>query len=796
MNKDNLREIEEIKGEIRNLENKVFLLEQKILYENTVNSEISNSISLPIIENNNGEEIMPPFKEKVKKKQNFEQKVGKNIMGVLASILIFLGLLSFVALVYKNMTDGLKIFLMYLFSSGLMIGGLWSMKRNNNTFSKALTSCGIGSVFISLLLSRFYFDIIGDLTLFFLMLLWSLFSFFLFYRLKSGLFLIISYIGFSLALILSCGSVYIKSCIVYSMILILHSCYIGLLYIANKNNIIDNENYLNIFNILSSIVSVFLVFYGTTANIIMITKINLDSLILLFGVLIFIGINFVNYIQRYNKKSVLASILLIFICVSNIFSVLVIGNNVGIERGVEVKPIGYYLMDIKVPEDVIENKIDVVNYAAEKLYLKSSYRYQEGNIKYLYDFENEKEIIRNDDIALLSFIFALLCNLGIIVYLDLKNKSMFMRILKYLLGFILSIVVLCNDSFYVMNMIIGLLPFCVLLLYFGFKNEDNDLIILSVLYFINSLFFGIFRHTSIFNYSLTHLFALFSILHIGFLLILNYFLLKRETKCWDTFLYIVDILALYLIVIPIGDFIGEKICGKYILEYYPLSVSRPNYYFENGYNESLRVQFGNYFSTLLYFICNFLYIMSMKFFGVFKDKMKEGLNTFRGTILYVINKIYNNIVLLVGIGLLYNFEFNLILRFIVLLFCFALCVIDFNKLVYSDKKWVGFYICLKTTIFMNLVLNSYLGKYDIDYIYSVVSLFLAVLFIIFGFKIKSKSFRLSGLWLSIFAVLKLLLIDISYTNSFSRVISLIIGGLICFIIVWIYNKMSENTESS
>jgi uncharacterized membrane protein len=59
-----------------------------------------------------------------------------------------------------------------------------------------------------------------------------------------------------------------------------------------------------------------------------------------------------------------------------------------------------------------------------------------------------------------------------------------------------------------------------------------------------------------------------------------------------------------------------------------------------------------------------------------------------------------------------------------------------------------------------------------------------------------KAFRLYGLYLSIFSVFKLLLFDIAASNSLLRVFSFIGAGILCFIIVWFYNKMSENDNAN
>lgn len=808
---ENIRgEIKEIKEEIRGLENRVLLLEQRLVFEESVvNVEsVENNVEMPYynpeipsepfnyemsgVENNVS---MLPFNNKVKMKtsnQNLEQRIGKNIMGILASLLIFVGVASFVALVYKDMSDLFKIVLMYLFSFGLFGTGIFLMRRENNTFSKSLAACGIGTVFISLLLSRFYFVVLNDITLFVLMLAWSLFSYFLYYRLESGLFLIISYLGFALSLLLGSASSYIENPVVFAVLLVLQASYTLLINIMGKER--EENKSIKCVNILSLLLSIIIASLGATGCNFMLCSFDLSTICLLIGVLFFVGVNVYSVLTKYNK-SVFASFLVLLLCVSNIFSVLIVGNNIGKPKYYEMKPIGYSIMNIEIPKEEQKDNVEVINYAAEKLYLRDSYKYRK-NYGNEHKYVDMNEIDRSDDIAKLSFVFGQILNLAFIIYLSFKNKSVFLSILKYLFAFVLGGSLIFIDYFFVVNRVLGLLPICIVLLYLGIKKNDNDLIIISISYYLVSLWQGFFIHTIAFAYGLIHLLVIYTVLQIAFVIVLNNLLSKKKSGLWDILLYVVNLCSLWLIVQPIANYIGCQIINKYTFDYYHLRTNVTGFWFAEEDAKSSLSLLSNNFVSLSLFIVNFAYLMFIRFGYYLCDKAKQGINQFRNDFLFVLNKIHNSILLLVGLGILYELETNVFLRCLLLIMTFVLCVIDFNKLVYTDKCWAGFYICIKFTIFMNLVFRAFLHNYEIDFIYSVISLLLAVGFIVFGFKKCNKSFRLSGLWLSIFAVLKLLLIDISYTNSLIRVVSLIFGGLICFSIVWIYNKMSEKIDNN
>ncbi|MGF7145619.1 putative membrane protein [Anaerotaenia torta] len=61
-----------------------------------------------------------------------------------------------------------------------------------------------------------------------------------------------------------------------------------------------------------------------------------------------------------------------------------------------------------------------------------------------------------------------------------------------------------------------------------------------------------------------------------------------------------------------------------------------------------------------------------------------------------------------------------------------------------------------------------------------------------GFKLRNKGIRLCGLILTIIMVARFIVVDLNQENSITRVLALIAGGGLCFLISFIYNKLSEN----
>ena len=84
--------------------------------------KLESVVGTPLIQYvDNNDFIEPnstPLKRTIEKKESLETNVGKHVMGVLASILIFIGLSSFIVLMLDSMSEVVKMCLMYVFSGG------------------------------------------------------------------------------------------------------------------------------------------------------------------------------------------------------------------------------------------------------------------------------------------------------------------------------------------------------------------------------------------------------------------------------------------------------------------------------------------------------------------------------------------------------------------------------------------------------------------------------------------------------------------------------------------------------
>ena len=95
-------------------------------------------------------------------------------MGVFASVLIFIALILFASLIIPYLNDVIKIGLMFTVSIALTGFAFYEhQKRPGNTFFTALLACGLGCSYLSILVTRIYFKVIGDVAMYVLLLVWT-----------------------------------------------------------------------------------------------------------------------------------------------------------------------------------------------------------------------------------------------------------------------------------------------------------------------------------------------------------------------------------------------------------------------------------------------------------------------------------------------------------------------------------------------------------------------------------------------------------------------------------------------
>ena len=108
------------------------------------------------------------------RKEGMETFVGKNLMGILASVLVFIGLILFAILLIPHLTDAIKMVAMYGFSFALAGVSLYLLRKKENALLLSLSGCGVGAIFISLFVTYTYFHVIDMVPLYVLIVVWTI----------------------------------------------------------------------------------------------------------------------------------------------------------------------------------------------------------------------------------------------------------------------------------------------------------------------------------------------------------------------------------------------------------------------------------------------------------------------------------------------------------------------------------------------------------------------------------------------------------------------------------------------
>lgn len=113
----------------------------------------------------------------------------------------------------------------------------------------------------------------------------------------------------------------------------------------------------------------------------------------------------------------------------------------------------------------------------------------------------------------------------------------------------------------------------------------------------------------------------------------------------------------------------------------------------------------------------------------------------------------------------------------------------------SEHPFAGFELCAKAALYLFVVF----AKLEIaGVVLSIGFMCLAIGCVILGFYVRRKSIRLFGLILTVLSVIKCLLVDIEYSSSIYLPVGLLIAGLACFGISYVYSvfekKLKEEPE--
>ncbi|MDD7369260.1 MAG: DUF2339 domain-containing protein [Berryella intestinalis] len=153
-----------------------------------------------------GQALVPPSAALPSNRGSFESVLGRNVLGIVASVLVFFGVVFLGALVVPYLDDGLRCVFMYLISFAFLAAGLALSLRRRSQFSLAVLGTGAGALFISVLMTHLHFGFLGELETFALLLVWTAACMALVKRFDSLLLSIVAHVGMIVSVCFAYGA--------------------------------------------------------------------------------------------------------------------------------------------------------------------------------------------------------------------------------------------------------------------------------------------------------------------------------------------------------------------------------------------------------------------------------------------------------------------------------------------------------------------------------------------------------------------------------------------------------------
>ena len=149
-------------------------------------------------------DVLPQWVKEPKENNDFENKIGKSFMGIMASVLIFISLILFATVIVPYFGEIAKMVTTYVVSFTFVLVGFIKLRKDRtNKFYISISACGVGAVYISLLLSNIYFKKIEAIPLYILITIWGISVCFL-GKLQNKIFQIIGEIGITISVVFGC----------------------------------------------------------------------------------------------------------------------------------------------------------------------------------------------------------------------------------------------------------------------------------------------------------------------------------------------------------------------------------------------------------------------------------------------------------------------------------------------------------------------------------------------------------------------------------------------------------------
>ncbi len=603
----------------------------------------------------------------MRKQKDMESVIGKSWMGAIASVLIFISIIMFATLLVPVLTDTIKMIVMYVVSFAATGFGLFKLNKNEKKpFYLAVTGCGVGAIYISLILTNMYFKAIGDVLLYVLIAVWAVFVCVL-SRLKSILFQVIGQAGILIAVFFGCG-------------------------LCCENNDGIKFVILVFFYLITSLIFMWVHYQRELCgNLISLIFNQINAWIILFA----------SYDFKDEQIIYIAAVLMM----------LYIATSIGICFKVhhDKEGIGGVLM--------ISNLFVLMQFMG---------------------------LCLEDDFAVgvIRLCIAVVM-IGLTEWKFKNSKVMDKRIMQITMMILLVIAVRGMDV-WAEELLLFIISAAVLV--YGYDRKD-------LAYHFGSL-------TMVMTVVLT---MDFTVLHYSvgacyFILLLVLSLWKKEQYHCGVKLY--GYIGFFVLLWHTYEVLGE------------LPWERETV------------------SVLTMMILAIVHITAMKTFGLknFSTGESERVSELVFGAVNALLMVYATIFIV-------NVE-NAVWHLVSILTAGMLFMANSGNILkrYQGRReemYAGIYVGLKLTILLWTTLSSFDAA---NMIVSVSCFVLAIIGIMIGFGMEFKSLRIYGLVLSIFSVVKLIMVDMSYDNLLGRAAGFFVCGVLCFVISLIYNTIDKSMK--
>lgn len=626
-----------------------------------------------------------------------ESLVGKYFIGALASLLIFIGAASFLAIIWNDISDPMKVGI--IFSAGLLLAGagFFMFKKTaagdpSSTIADIVFSTGSGLIYIAILSSSILFNLFSGLVSLALCLIWSIVLMYLYRYTNRFLCMIIAYMGGYISFwvatpVLREGS---NSLILFFFILFLSIAMIYMTYRGNKAK----------FSMVLLAVSFLLGSYIMVNDI---RTLQSDILNMISLLLLFMLKNAIYYV--YNTRVSYKGYLLAGVFFALVFAFMRFPQS--------------FVYDAKLYLFLAFEIFQFFLNAAWYKNISSSLNHLYSAILYLplMEFMTDKfDVASGAPVIILLVILAR-------KFWDLKYHNLFV-----MLFFSAD----CLRFFSYESRLMWIFALVNLILLWYIIQEETGYTKRLMKYFMLLMF-------------------LFNSYFISEGILLNFpnlsYLQKDEYSMTITHVSA----AIFILIAYKTNFMKREVEADSVI---PMSGRFGNILNTSSYEEY-------YYSD---YIGVYIYLVLLYFTGLF--------------FLSVVSSMPLKFVLSLSTLIVMMVQLNISLK-------------KFETL----EGMAGIWMPLKFLFFVWAVIRSFSDLSVDSLIYSVSGLLIAVISIYVGFKMAIASIRQFGLAITILMVAKFIFVDLHGENSITRVLAFVLGGILCFIISVIYNRLSKEIQN-